>query len=109
MPNKKVNNDAICCYLGYNKTNQTLPPWLAVWHLGWQSGTKFFMFIRKWLAVDFCHTKAIYDLSKSMRGSKKNTQICVTSFTNDLQNIIYFLCQVSIFVRSGSSKRVRRD
>ena len=27
---------------------------------------KFFMLIGRWLAVDFCHTKAIYDYYKSM-------------------------------------------
>ena len=35
------------------------------------AGTKFFMFISRWLAVDFCHTKAIYDFYKSMGGGQK--------------------------------------
>ena len=33
---------------------------------GTLAGTKFFMFIGRWLAVNFCHTKAIYDLYKSL-------------------------------------------
>ena len=33
---------------------------------GTLAGSKFFMFICRWLAVDFCQTIAVYDYYKSM-------------------------------------------
>ena len=43
-------------------------PWLLhnKSEVGTLVGTKFFMFIGRWLAVDFCPTKAVYDHYKSM-------------------------------------------
>ena len=36
---------------------------------GTSAGIKFFMLMGRYLAVDFCHTKAIYDYYKSMVGT----------------------------------------
>ena len=43
-------------------------PWLVQdkSEAGTLAGTKFVMLIGRWIAVDFCHTKAIYDYYKSM-------------------------------------------
>ena len=43
--------------LGYYKTKS---------EVGTFAGTKFLIFIGRWLAVGFCQTKAIYDYYKSM-------------------------------------------
>ena len=57
--------------LGHTVNNST--PWLLQnkSEVGTLAGTKFFMFIGKWLAVDFyfCHTKAIYGYYKSMNAT----------------------------------------
>ena len=49
-------------------------PWLILnkSEAGTLAGIKFFIFIGRWLAADFCHTKAIYDYYKSMVWSQTN-------------------------------------